>query len=123
MPRKKAIEIPDVIRELPGATARKREEESIKRQQRNKERAEQEQTKKASRKREEDRKRRATLPYARNIFSWANALRESETGRELIQTGDRVGQTGFCFFDGKPPGARQMWLGLDERGLWRHGFG
>lgn len=123
MPRGKVIEIPDVIRQLPVTAAEKREQERKKRVRENKKAAAQRHIQEALRRKGEERKRRVALPHARKIFSWAKALRESETGQELVQLGDRVGSTGFCFFDGKPPGARQVWLGLDERGLWRHGFG
>lgn len=121
--KKKAIEIPDVIRELPAVAGEKREQEMKKRTRDSKKDAERRHAREALQKKEKERNRRATLPHARKIFSWAQALRESETGQKLIHIGDRIGCTGFCFFDGKPPGTRQMWLGIDDQGLWRHGFG
>lgn len=119
MPRKKTIEIPDAINELSSAVLRKRAEEKKTQAKRAKKAAQTKRAQDALLKQAQAR----TLPYAKKIFSWANTLKNTRIGKELIETGDRVGQKGFCFFDGKPPGARQMWLGIDEEGLWRLGFG
>ena len=122
MAPKKVIDIPDAMMQLPAQVKAKRQEEKKKQATRNKKEAEQKRVRDALLKKAQERERRIALPYARKIFAWARAMHESEIGQELIEIGDRGGK-GFCFFDGKPPGEKQMWLGIDERGLWREGFG
>jgi len=66
----------------------------------------------------------AGLPYAREIFQWAEQFKKSEAGRKLLRIGNiYADNVGVCFFNGYVKGTMNRRLGISKEGVWFHGFG
>lgn len=123
MPKKSMLEIPEDMAQLASQLIPQRERLRRTQAQQQQKAAALAKKTREKRRQEEERQQRIALQRAKRILNWADALRKSATGKELIELGDAPDKKGFCFFDGKAPGAPQQWLGVITERMWYHGFG
>lgn len=58
------------------------------------------------------------LEHAKRIFEWVDGFRKTETGKKLIQLGNRGYLGGVYFFNGHVFGKPFRGLGFDNKSVW-----